>query len=135
MTEDEADTIAIGLNVKRRRLNLEQRKELALTLSQKGWTQERIADALGVVRTTVTMWFGENITDVKNDNGYIPKSHAKLSPEQKREIHARAKAGETQAQLAADFDVSQPAIHKAIKSVERREARAERILATSHPSS
>ncbi len=104
-------------------------RALALTLNQKDWTQERIADALGVGQQTVSDWLNKNTTNTETGNGCIPKAHAKLSADQKKEIFDRAKAGERQTQLAADFDVSQPAIHKAIKSVEKREDRAARILA------
>jgi len=120
----EARIIAVGLNVKRRRLSLEQRQELAKALRQDGWTQQEIADAIGVVQQTVANWLKEEIegdvTNTKNGNGYTMRANAKLSAEQKNEIYERAQAGESQTALAADYSVTRPAIHKAIKAVARK---------------
>jgi ParB-like chromosome segregation protein Spo0J len=68
---DEADFFAVALNVKRRRMSLEQRRELALELcGNRGWTQDRAAEALGVGLSTVSRWLGV-ITNSQVEVGYI----------------------------------------------------------------
>ena len=129
---DEARIIAVGLNVKRRRLTLEQRSELAATLRKDGWTQQQIADALGVGQSTICGWLKEDMEDATNinsDNGCIPKANAKLSPEQKEEIYERVDSGETQTAIAADYGVTGQAIAKAVQSVINKRDKAAQALA------
>lgn len=54
MTEDEALEHAIGLNVGRRQMTRKTRKRLITHLAERGWTQRRIAEVLGVDQSTVS---------------------------------------------------------------------------------
>ena len=78
--QDEAEIIAVALNVKRRRMSPDQRRELANVFRVKsGWSQQKIADALGVSQRSVSDWLNEaledpNITDSNSANRYIPRA-------------------------------------------------------------
>jgi N6-adenosine-specific RNA methylase IME4/DNA-binding XRE family transcriptional regulator len=116
---DEADFFAVALNVKRRRMSLEQRRELALELcGNRGWTQDRAAEALGVDQATVSRWVS-GITNMQTHDGYT-RSDLKIPALDRPLILERYEAGETQAQIAADYDVSQAAIAKAIAKEKQR---------------
>lgn len=120
MDDENAKIAAVGLNVKRRRLSLDQRREIAKTLRGDGWTQQQIADALGVDQSTVGRWLSESTTDMQMHNGCIPRACAKLSSNQKLEIYTKFSEGVSQTQLASDYDVSQQAISKAIKAIQKK---------------
>ena len=53
MSEDEKITHVLSLNLNRRHLDREQRKELEAELRRKGWSYRKIAAAVGVPRSTV----------------------------------------------------------------------------------
>ena len=61
------------MNLHRRQLTKEQKKEIAANLREQGWTQERIGKALGVDRSTISRWFPVcNITNQNSDNSPSP---------------------------------------------------------------
>ena len=97
-----------------------KRQAATLRAQPKIWTQERVADVLGVDQSTVHHW--ENPKDVSTFMKMHKGTHAgaKLSPEQRAEIVERVEAGEPQRQIAADFNVSQKAISKTVKSEAKR---------------
>src|SRR5882724_8757325 len=64
-TEEEKLDHALRLNLKRRHLTREQKIELAGTWWEDGWTQERIAQVLGVSQSTVASWVPEFIKSDK----------------------------------------------------------------------
>jgi site-specific DNA-methyltransferase (adenine-specific) len=103
------------------------------------WSHEEIAKQLLVHRTTVSKWL---ITDVNGHNrnktngkagkrkAPTPRTHSqvKLYPEQKDEVYRQVvKEGKSQAQVAANYGVSQPSISKIVtvktKENERRRER------------
>ena len=53
LTEEEKIEHALALNLMRRHLSREQRRELVLKLRQQGWSTTRIAEILGVGETTI----------------------------------------------------------------------------------
>jgi len=53
LSEEEKIEHALALNLVRRHLSREQRRELVLKLRQKGWSTTRIAEILGVGETTI----------------------------------------------------------------------------------
>jgi ParB/RepB/Spo0J family partition protein len=57
MSEEQKQDLSLELNMHRRHLTREQKKELAVALREQGWTQERIAKVIGVERSTVSRWF------------------------------------------------------------------------------
>ena len=61
------------MNLHRRQLTKEQKREIAANLREQGWTQERIGKALGVDRSTISRWFPVcNITNHNSDNSPSP---------------------------------------------------------------
>lgn len=56
MTEEEKVEHVLRVNLLRRHLSREQKRELAVSLRQQGWTVRQIADAIGVGKSTVADW-------------------------------------------------------------------------------
>lgn len=111
----------------------------------KKWTQKRVAEVLGVSRSTIEMWFAaQPTTNDKPVNGGRPDSNGKpksapdarvkINPAKKPEIAAAVKAGKPQAQVAADLGVSQQAVSKIVREEEKKEEaakeRSRRVAAT-----
>ena len=83
----------------------------------KKWTQSRVAVALGVARSTVEMWFlRSNDKGVKTSK---PDARVKVNPKHKPIIAKRVQAGEKQAQVAADYGVSQRTVSTIVKKEEK----------------
>lgn len=124
--QDEAEIIAVALNVKRRRMSPDQRRELANVFRVKsGWSQQKIADALGVSRRTIGDWLNEaledpNITDGRTAIRYIPRADTKINPLEYPAIWDRAQRGEKQIDIAADYGTTQPAISLVLKKYGQR---------------
>jgi N6-adenosine-specific RNA methylase IME4/DNA-binding XRE family transcriptional regulator len=127
ISENRAFDLAIELNLARRQLSRpqlaaikekvkerqERLKQKALEMRQEGMTQQEVEGELGIDRTTVSRW--ENMPVVQDGGMHnrhsgefdvrvsIPKSAHKT-------IYDRIQAGETQAQIASDFQVNQSTI-------------------------
>jgi ParB-like chromosome segregation protein Spo0J len=60
LTEAQKREHAWRMNLMRRQLTQKQKREIARTLRQEGWTQDRIAQALGVRQRTVSRWLQQS---------------------------------------------------------------------------
>lgn len=135
---EEKEAFVLSRNMKRRNLSPDQKREVRRSMQAtakklretdpKKWTQERLAQTFGVDRTTVTKW--ESDWDMHNVNVHIvqqapqkPDSRVKLSTEAKAEAVARVKAGESQAQVAADFGVDRATVSRAVKAEQKKRQR------------
>ena len=58
LSDEQKQDLSLELNLHRRQLTKEQKKEIAANLREQGWTQERIGKALGVARRTISDWIG-----------------------------------------------------------------------------
>lgn len=73
LSDEQKQDLSLELNLHRRQLTKEQKKEIAANLREQGWTQERIGKALGVDRSTISRWFPVcNITNQNSDNCLSP---------------------------------------------------------------
>lgn len=124
--EAEALDLALTLNVARRQLSPEQRKELGLSLRKQGWTQQRVASALGVVQQTVDAWEGTGRV-TKIGNASPPDLRMRVSPSQQKMIGQRVAAGEPQAQVAADFNISRRRAGQIAKQMAARQPKPETL--------
>jgi ParB-like chromosome segregation protein Spo0J len=61
--EERKQNLSIELNMHRRHLTNEQKRELAASLRSKGWNNMRIARVIGVDRSTVGRWFPEDVAN------------------------------------------------------------------------
>lgn len=140
LSDAEKAAFVLRMNFVRRNLSPEQKKEArkrmqttAIRLREedaKRWTQKRVAESLGIARETVRDWFGESdIPDGETAKGNKPDARIKLPKEAKEEIAERVEAGEPQAQVAADFGVTQGTVSKVVnaetKKVELKKEREE----------
>ncbi len=121
-TPHDAERAKIMLNLARRNLSNEQRNEVIAKLRKKNWTQQEIAEVMGISRFTVST--SESIiTNVEINNSNKIDLRYKLTPRQKEEIYQHTHNGQIQEQIAADYGVSQPTISKIIAKKENEKKR------------
>lgn len=87
------------------KLNQPAKDEVAERVAA-GESQAQVAKLLGVPRETVRNWL-DTPNGQKAKRRKAPDARVKLSQDAKKEVAKRVKAGESQAQVAADFGVSQ----------------------------
>lgn len=111
LTDAAKKAFVISSNSKRRNLSPEQKAELraamieiAHELAEEGQTQQQIAVQLGVPRPTVAGWF---ISNVDPNKANTPDQRVSVPKDAKPMIIDRIDAGESQANIAADFGISQ----------------------------
>lgn len=149
LTPAEKEAFVYRANFVRRNLSPDERRE-ALTHMKKvakrlrdedvvKWTQAEVAKALGVDQATVSRW--QPTTDMQTHNGCNrtaadekPDARVKLNKAAQDEVVLRLDAGESQAQVARDFGVTQQAVsrlankvRKSRKAKEAVEAAAEKV--------
>lgn len=144
LTDDEKQAFVIRANMARRNLSPSQKQELlakqkalAGRLREAGKTQEEVAVLLGVARQTVGYWEGPApVPVISNANLGItdntpaeppalpkPDVRVKVNPVQRPVIAQRVQAGESQAQVAADYGVKQNTVSTIVaKETKRQEA-------------
>jgi len=93
LSEEEKQDLSLELNMHRRHLTKEQKKELAVGLREQGWTQERIGKSLGVCQKTISNWVG--LVNLLNQNS------DKSTPTQNLDAIINAKVQEHVTQLEA----------------------------------
>jgi len=108
---DVAARLKVVLNTARRHLTAEQKKELIAELRQAGYTQEAVAQVVGVSQSTIQRM---DISITQAGIAYIPDLRYTLRATQRDEIRARTHHGEMQAKIAADFGVSQARISQIV---------------------
>ena len=88
LSEEEKQDLSLELNMHRRHLTKEQKKELAVGLRVQGWTQERIGKSLGTPRTTILGWLKNVEIDTPNQSSPKPQSDPELD-RLRKELAAR----------------------------------------------
>ncbi|GAI78296.1 unnamed protein product, partial [marine sediment metagenome] len=112
LDKDEALELGISLNLARRNLSFEQKKEIIKKLRGRGWTQKRVAQVIGIPRRTLGDL--ENISNGEIAITYIPDLRYKISKKVEDEIFERSKT-ETQEEIASDHNITQPRVSQIIK--------------------
>lgn len=132
LSEAQKKAFVIASNLQRRNLSPDQKAELrkkqieiAKALKEGGEAQHQIATRLGVAQQTVSDWLMPNTDAGKahNDN------RVKVAKEEQAGILERAEAGELQAQIAADFGISQPRVSRIVKAEQKRRKREDELKA------
>jgi ParB-like chromosome segregation protein Spo0J len=154
-SEHEKNRYALVVNLARRHLTREQKKELIANLRKSGWTQAEVADVLGVTQKTISNQEQngsnskititsihapdgqENTEDADNGNGdaqvfdtcaekfSAPDLRYKLTPKMRENIVARLDKGETQEQVAADYGVSRRRVGQIAQKKQKQQSRVE----------
>lgn len=121
LTAKEAARLRVTLNLARRQLSPEQKRELVLALRKPSspFRQSDVAEMVGITQERVSQI--ENISNINSYNAYIPDQRRTVSRAQQDEIAERVQSGETQAQIAADYGISQPRVSQITQMVEVRE--------------
>jgi ParB-like chromosome segregation protein Spo0J len=88
LTEEQKQNLSVELNMQQRDWTKEQKKELAVTLREQGWTQERIGKAMGVDQRTVGRWLND-FRQMPNPDQPSPSQPDPELEKLKREIAAR----------------------------------------------
>lgn len=117
----EAIVLKISLNLARRHLTAEQKDELSVVLRRKGFTQEETAKLVGLSRPTVRKAEKKAQVLEKVSITFIPDLRYSIKPEQEEEIVTRVDKGETQAQVASDYGISQQRVGQIKQKVKARE--------------
>lgn len=132
LSEAEKQAFVFQSNLARRNLSPSQKKDAAKTMkavakalrteNPKKNTQARVAMLLGVDQKTVSRWL-----DVRSNrqlpNASNPDARVKIPTKEHARIVARIEAGESQAQVAADYGVSQKAISLIVKKAGKKSSR------------
>jgi N6-adenosine-specific RNA methylase IME4/DNA-binding XRE family transcriptional regulator len=93
-------------------------RKLALELRKAGRTQLEISRLLRVPQQTISRWMKESNTHMSNI--CLPDCRVSIPKSEYGRIYARARAGESHAQIAADYGVTRQRISQIIKLVEAR---------------
>jgi predicted transcriptional regulator len=138
LTPAEKEAFVFRCNFNRRNLSPDQKREAhkkmkatAAKLREedpKKWTQAKVAAALGVAQQTVSDWFPKATTDTGSGNGCKPPprpdARTKLNPAAKQDVVAQVEAGKSQAQVAANYGVTQQMVSRYV-AADRKKAEAE----------
>ncbi len=136
-TEEEALDQGILLNVVKRNLsseqitdlqeklrqNRERRRGVALSLLDKGKTQEEAGAIVGVPQRTISRWKSEKGTNSQMANGSlpaVPDQRLSISKNDHKEIYSRSQNGETHEKIAADYKVTRRRISQIVIQVGKR---------------
>lgn len=129
--------MALKLNLQRRHIDRETLKEIALAIrTKRGWTQERIAKALGISQRTVAYWLNEFSNFAKLPSIVIGKDEKKYPAVRRpRQIYAANRKESNQALGIAQSQVAERVlpdrpvtIQQAIKLVKKEETIARQQL-------
>lgn len=133
LTEAEKKAFVFRCNFVRRNLSPDQKRDAHRRMKQvakelreedpKKWTQSAVAAALGVDHNTVSRWQLAGRTDSRTRKGSkpdLPDARVKIPKTEKPKLAARVAAGETQAQVAADYGVSQRAVSRICTTEEKK---------------
>jgi len=125
LDEKEATRLKVTLNLARRQVSPEQKRELIKALRAMEFTQQEVASMVGVSQTTVSKT--EDESNITSNNTFIPDQRRSVTPAQAEKIVDKIEAGATQAQAAADYGISsQRAGQIAAKAKAKRKRDAER---------
>jgi transcriptional regulator with XRE-family HTH domain len=132
------------INLSRRHLSNEQKKdirkqqiELAKQFNRERYSQERIAEVLGIDQSTISRWLNTNgmhmhNTSIDNNQYVIPT--IKIGKKEKEAIFAQLDSGLTQEQVAANLQVTQQRISQIKKNADKKKeaesARANELKVT-----
>jgi len=133
LPEDEALTLGLALNLARRHLSPEQvaevhdnlrknkelRKSVAMQARAMGKTQAEAAALVGVAQPTLAAW--ESESNISSDNAFIPDVRVSVPRSEYGAIYERHEAGETNAQIAADYKITQQRVGQIARLVEARD--------------
>lgn len=118
--KDKGFILGLSLNLARRHLSFEQKKEIIKILRKKGHTQEEIAGVVGITQQAISKLENTSITKSCN-TCIIPDLRYRLSSKQKEEIYNKIEQAETQVKIASDYKISQQRISQIIKQTEREQ--------------
>lgn len=115
ISRDEAFELGISLNLARRHLSFDQKKEIIGKLRRRGWSQERVAKVVGIEQSRVSQL--ENGSIININITAIPDLRYKISKEEENKIFERAKT-ETQEQIASDYNITKQRVGQIIEKKE-----------------
>lgn len=154
LSEEEKIEFAIRINLNRRHLTVEQRRELAKKLREEGWSYRKIGEALGVAKSTAiedVRQSGQNRPPAPNPGASraegqemkrinVKKKGRKPVPKEKKEaILELRKKGLTQQEIADKAKVSIVTVNKYLKTLQQEKPaeevnqQAEPIQTEQHP--
>lgn len=110
----------IQVNIARRQLSNEQKRELALVLRQNQWSQEEVASLLKVTQRTIGNW-ESIINNSKITNTCNPLDlRYSIPKEAKQKIYELHSQGKTQQAIADEYKIGQPRVSQIVRQIEAR---------------
>lgn len=123
--EKEAAKRMVTLNLARRHISPERKKELINLLRKAGFTQEEVGEMIGLTQSAIAK--KENVNNMKIHNAYIPDLRTKLEKKDREEIERRLECKETQEQIAADYSISRPRVAQIKKKAKEKKEKEVKI--------
>ena len=125
MPEARAFDLGLALNLARRQLSFEQKKEMMRQLRQQGKSQKEVAELLDVSHQTISVWENGNNSNIGNTS--MLDLRTSIPKEERNRIFERHRSGETQTEIAADYKVSRERIGQIARQVEARQRQPEPV--------
>ena len=116
--EKEAAKRMVTLNLARRHISPERKKELIKLLRKAGFTQEEVGEMVGLTQRRIGQV--ENVNNRNISITYIPDLRIKIEKNDREEIEKRLDGKETQEQIAADYGISRPRIAQIKKQAKEK---------------
>lgn len=122
LDEEVAFATALQLNLSRRNLSPEQRAEVIKSLRKQGYSQQRIAEMLGVTQVRVSQVESEDtdISNINTYNTYIPDLRLKVPRSEHEKIYEMHQEGHTQEAIASEYKLTQPRVAQIINKLEKK---------------
>jgi len=126
INKEEALDLGITLNLNRRHLSYEQKKEIIEKLRKRGLTQKKVESLADIPDSTISRLENKNINNSQMGTTYISDLRYKIPKEIEEKIVEEVKK-KSQIQVASDYGISQPRVSQIVTKVKARERKPEPI--------
>jgi len=126
-SEKEAAKQMVALNLARRHISAERKKELIGLLRKAGFTQEEVGEMVGLTQPRIDQI--ENVNNINIYDAYIPDLRIKIEKKDREEIEKRLDGKETQEQIAMDYGISRPRVAQIKKKAKEKKKKDAAIKA------
>jgi hypothetical protein len=122
LSEEEKENLSVSLNIKRRHLTKDQKKELALALREQNWTQERIGKVFEVDQRTIGRWLESfrQMPSLDQPSPKIPSEDTEKTELRKQVEYYEKREKEQEKQRLSEIDAKVKARTDAMKEEYQR---------------
>lgn len=116
--EKEAAKRMVTLNLARRHISPERKKELITLLRKAGFTQQEVGEMVGLTKGRISQIKNANKLNIKLS--CIPDLRIKIEKKEREEIEKRLDTKETQSQIATDYGISRQRVAQIKKKAKEK---------------